>query len=91
MMIVDELNTMTGPFVINNVAGDFMEQICLRMPDALYLALKLRGMCTEISEDQRDKMAKYRQPSKNKPKWLQQFFSDRAESDDSEVSQNDDE
>ena len=34
-------------------------------------------------------MARHRQPTKHKPRWLQQYFSDRAESDDSEVSQND--
>lgn len=74
---------------MNRIADDFVEQMAVRMPDQLYLALKLRGLHANISEGQRDKMARHRQPSKHKPKWLQQFFSDRAESDDSEVSQND--
>lgn len=90
LQIVDKLNNFTTSWM-SKVGTDFVEQICLRMPDALYLALKLRGLRAEISQEQRDKMAKHRQPSKHKPKWLQQFFSDRAESDDSQVSQNDDE
>jgi hypothetical protein len=36
----------------------------------------------------REKTLKRRQPSTRKPHWTEQFFSDRDESDDSEVEEN---
>jgi hypothetical protein len=75
---------------MNGIASDFCEQMAVRMPEQLFLALKGHGLKVDISAVLKEKMQRYRQPTKHKPRWLQQFFSDRAESDDSEVSQHDD-
>lgn len=75
---------------MNGIATDFCEQMSVRMPEQLFLALKGHGLKVDISAVLKEKMQRHRQPTKHKPRWLQLFFSDRAESDDSEVSQHDD-
>jgi hypothetical protein len=68
---------------MNHISIDFSEQIAAKMPEELYLILKAFKLEVEISSTLREKNKKRRQPSKKVPHWLEVFFSDRAESDDS--------
>lgn len=75
---------------MNKISSDFTEQILLKMPEELYLALRNYGLAIELSPEIIAAYKKRMEPSTKKPRWLEQFFSDRAESDDSEVDENED-
>lgn len=79
MAIIDQLA---------KISSDFAEQILLKMPEELYLALRSHGLPIELSPEIIAAHKKRMEPCKKKPRWLEQFFSDRAESDDSEVEEN---
>lgn len=81
MAIIDQLA---------KISSDFAEQILLKMPEELYLALRSHGLPIELSPEIIAAHKKRMEPCKKKPRWLEQFFSDRAESDDSEVEENED-
>jgi hypothetical protein len=73
-MIVDKMN---------HISSDFSEQMASKMPEELYSALKYFNLHVILSSNLKEKNKKRMEPSKKKPHWLEQFFSDRAESDDS--------
>lgn len=63
---------------MNGISSDFTEQMAVHMPETLYHALRQYGLLTEINPVLREKYLKRRQPATRKPRWLSEFFSDRA-------------
>ncbi len=68
---------------MNQISQEFSEQMSCKMPEDLYKVLKEFGLIATLSSELKEKTLKRREPSKKKPHWLEQFFSDRSESDDS--------
>ena len=76
--------------LLNNLHKDVTNEIITRLPDELYTVMKDRGLIAEITAEMRDKMQKRRKAVIKPPKWRVQLFSDREESDDSNIVDEDD-
>ena len=66
------------------------KDMALRMPKSLWMHLVSNGVDVVLTEEQIAKMEKIRKPMEKQPKWMIQLFSDRQESEDSEVQENSD-
>ena len=76
--------------LITGMQKELAEQICLKMPPALFEALKRAGLQINLSPEMLEKERKRREPVTKPPKWLGEFFSDRDESDDSDIEEGED-
>lgn len=76
--------------LLNNLNKSATDEIITRTPDELYQAMREKGLKAEITYEMREKMEKRRKIVQKPPKWRVQLFSDREESDDSNMVDEDD-
>ena len=55
---------------LTKISSDFAEQILLKMPEELYLALRSHGLPIELSPEIIAAHKKRMEPCKKKPRWL---------------------
>lgn len=77
--------------LLNSMEPPVVNEIITRVPDALFSVLKKEGLEAEIDEEMRGRMEKRRKAVTKSPKWRLVLFSEREESDDSDVGERDDE
>lgn len=56
--------------LLAKISSDFAEQILLKMPEELYLALRTYGLPTELSAEMVAASKKRMEPCKKRPHWL---------------------
>lgn len=71
--------------MLNQMQANVAVEIAIRMPPQLFVILKIYGLVADIDETQAERIKKMKKTVKKPPKWMLQLFSDRQESDDSNV------